>query len=279
MGSAALVRGCGFFLDIIRPMVYNKHNDNDGGIRMPNTEYNTKTTTIANSNGVICMTEYIPDASEKSQAVIMSHGFNGCGDDLGEIASILAENGIYAVCYDFNGGGTRCKSSGKTTDMSVLTEQDDLRSVIAHVKSRPDTDRIYLYGESQGGFVSALTAAEYDDIAGLFLVYPAFVIPDDWLDKKESEMQGVFDFAGVPLTRKYFDGVPRYDVFAKAFEFKNPVKIWHGSADTVVASDYSLRLVKGYERAELTVFSGLGHWFPPEIRSRVAGEIVCAIKG
>lgn len=244
---------------------------------MSNSAYITERSTVECKNGVISITEFIPEISEKCPAVILSHGFNGCGDDLNDIAAILAQNEIYAVCYDFNGGGVRCKSSGKTTDMSVLTEQDDLRAMIAHVRSRTDTERIYLYGESQGGFVTALTAPEYDDIAGLFLVYPAFVIPRDWLGRDESELQGTFVFMNVPISRKYYDGVPRYDVFAKAVEFKGPVKIWHGSADNVVDPEYSLRLVKEYEKAELTVFSGLGHWFPSELRRRIAGEMAEAI--
>ena len=244
---------------------------------MTQTGYKTENITFESKNGVISMTEYTPDTSETHPAVIMSHGFNSCQDDLKEVAEILAQNGIYALCYDFNGGGTRCKSSGKSTDMSVLTEQDDLRSMIAYVNSRPDIGHIYLYGESQGGFVSAITAPEYNDIAGLFLVYPAFVIPHDWLGRTEEELQGIFDFMGVPITRKYYDGVPRYDVFAKAAEFKNPVKLWHGGADNVVDPEYSLRLVKNYEKAELTVFSGLGHWFPPEVRSRIAEQIVNSI--
>lgn len=246
---------------------------------MSQTGYYTENTAIESKHGRIVMTEYIPRKDGKYPAVILSHGFNSCAEELGDVAAVLAENGIYALCYDFNGGGMRCKSSGKTTDMSVLTEQEDLRSVIAYVKSRPDTEKICLYGESQGGFVSAITAPEYTDISGLFLVYPAFVIPRDWLCKEESELQGTFEFMGVPLTRKYYEGVPRYDVFAKAAGSKSPVRIWHGSADPVVDPEYSLRLVGSYEQAELTVFSGLGHWFPPEIRSRVAKEIVAAING
>lgn len=246
---------------------------------MSQTNFNVNKTTVESKYGIISMTEFIPDISKTRPAVILSHGFNGCGDDLGDIAAQLAQNGICAVCYDFNGGGTRCKSSGSSTEMSVLTEQEDLRAVIAHVSSLPEIDRIYLYGESQGGFVSALTAPEYPEIAGLFLVYPAFVIPHDWLSRDENEMQGTFEFMGLPISRKYYDGVPRYDVFAKAVEFKNPVKLWHGSADDVVAPDYSLRLVKSYEKAELTVIGGFGHWFSPEIRSRIAGEMVAAIEG
>ncbi len=235
--------------------------------------YNTNTSSLESKHGKIVFTEYIPK-TEKAPCVIMSHGFNSCADELTDVAEKLAENGIYAICYDFNGGGTRCKSSGKTTDMSVLTEQDDLRDMVSYALAQSRTDGLYLYGESQGGFVSAITAPELESVKGLFLVYPAFVIPHDWLGKTEDEIAGEFEFMGVKLTRTYYDGVPRYDVTAKAAEFKKPIKIWHGGADPVVDPEYSLKLVKAAEKCELTVFSGLGHWFPPEIRKRVAAEIV-----
>ena len=240
------------------------------------THFSTNRSMIATARGDISLTEYLPTQGGKC-AVILSHGFNGCADDLADVAEKLAESGIFVVCYDFNGGGVRCKSTGKTTDMSILTEQADLRDIIAFVNKRPQIEKIYLYGESQGGFVSALTAPEFPEIAGLFLVYPAFVIPHDWLKKQESELEGEFEFMGVKLSRAYYDGVPRGDVIAKVSEFKNPIKIWHGSADPIVAPEYSLSLVKACEKCELTVFSGLGHCFPPEYRQRVAEEIVQAV--
>lgn len=73
------------------------------------------------------------------------------------------------------------KSDGKTTEMSVLTEVKDLEAVIAYVRTLPYTgDELLLMGCSQGGFVSAITAAKYPGIADkLVLFYPALYIPDD----------------------------------------------------------------------------------------------------
>ena len=43
-----------------------------------------------------------------------------------------------------------------------------------------DAEQIFLLGASQGGVVSAITAAEHtDEIRGLILLYPAFVLIDD----------------------------------------------------------------------------------------------------
>ena len=76
------------------------------------------------------------------------------------------------------------QSDGKTTDMSVLTEVSDLCTVIEYAKGLEYTDstNILLMGCSQGGFVSALTAAKLrDEIRKLVLFYPAFCIANIWL--------------------------------------------------------------------------------------------------
>lgn len=244
---------------------------------MKNASFTSNTTSLSTARGNIFLDEFIPENNERAACVIMSHGFNSCAAELHDIAKILAQNGIYAVCYDFNGGGNKVRSTGKTTDMSVSSEQDDLKDLINFIKDRYQFDKIYLYGESQGGFVSAITAPDIADIAGLFLVYPAFVIPHDWLGKDEDTLPDEFEFMDVRLSKTYYYGVPRYDVFAKATNFSNPVKIWHGAADPIVDPAYSLKLVKNYEKCELKIISGLGHWFPPTLRSEIAIEIADSI--
>lgn len=50
-----------------------------------------------------------------------------------------------------------------------------------------DTDHIFLLGASQGGMVSAITAAEHTkEIRGLMLLYPAFVLVDDAKERFQS---------------------------------------------------------------------------------------------
>ena len=50
-----------------------------------------------------------------------------------------------------------------------------------------DNDNIFLLGSSQGGVVSAITAADNsEDIAGAVLLYPAFVLVDDAMERFDS---------------------------------------------------------------------------------------------
>ena len=114
--------------------------------------------------------------------VILSHGFGGNYANGADYAERLAKMGYMAYAFDFCGGSTGSRSDGTTTDMSILTEKADLNAIIDYFRTRSDVDasRISLAGASQGGMVSALTAAERpDDIASLMLFYSALSIVDD----------------------------------------------------------------------------------------------------
>ena len=96
-------------------------------------------------------------------------------------AMALAKSGYATFCFDFCGGGIVCGSDGDSRDMSVLTEIEDLKSVIAYAKEQRYTNEkpLLLMGCSQGGLVAALTAAELpEEVGGLILQYPALMIPD-----------------------------------------------------------------------------------------------------
>ena len=105
---------------------------------------------------------YRPEGDGRFPIVIFSHGFNGHQSDFGHMTGLLAENGIGAFCFNFCGGGTGDTSGFPTTKMSLITEKEDLLAVLDEVRSWEwvDPDRIYLFGSSQGGMVSALAAEE-----------------------------------------------------------------------------------------------------------------------
>lgn len=209
---------------------------------------------------------------EKMPVVILSHGYNSCCAHVADLASFLSEKGFAVYCYDFCGGSTLSKSEGSSTDMSISSEIADLKSVIAMLSecSFTDKDRIFLYGESQGGFVSALTAAEKGNgIAGMVLLYPAFCIPDTWLPKKAEEMTEPFDFMGMTLSRAFRDGLPEYDVFEAVSNFTNPVLLLHGDNDKLVDISYSERLKTAFPSSELRVFAGEGHGFSDLARKQM----------
>lgn len=217
---------------------------------------------------------YIPDnGREKHPTVILSHGYNCIGDDMRDIAIDLARNGIMAYTFDYCGGSLRSSSSGDSVDMSIETEQDDLRHVIDMISGMDsaDSDKLYIYGESQGGFVAALTGAEMPDrIAGMFLVYPAFSIVDQWLAMNPDDMKEPFSFmGGMMLSKTFYDGVPRYDVYEHIKSFTNPVLIYQGDKDQVVNVSYAKRIDEAFPDSVLTIVEGAGHGFGGKDRTLV----------
>jgi alpha-beta hydrolase superfamily lysophospholipase len=104
-------------------------------------------------------------------------------------AEELVTHGIAVYTFDFRGGSVSSKSSGQTTEMSVMTEADDIKQLIDAAKTCDfvDTEKIVLIGASQGGAASSVYAsANGNEIAGLILLYPAFVIKDDLHEQFDS---------------------------------------------------------------------------------------------
>ena len=209
---------------------------------------------------------------DKIPAMILSHGYNSSHEDVSDLASALAEQGVYACCYDFRGGSVRSKSSGSSTEMSIQSEIDDLRAVIAHIEALDfvDIEKIYLYGESQGGFVSALTADE--KIKGLYLLYPAFCIPDNW-EGRTIEVEA--DFMGMTLSNRFCEGLPGYDVFEHIKKYSGTVKIYHGDSDKLVSLPYAQKAAESFKNAELIVFGGEGHGFSSSARKKLV-DLICS---
>lgn len=218
---------------------------------------------------------YRPEGEGRFPIVIFSHGFNGHQSDFGHMTGLLAENGIGSFCYNFCGGGTRDTSGFPTTKMSLDTEKEDLFAVLDEVRSWDwvDTDRVYLFGSSQGGMISALVAEERaEQIKAMILQYPAFCIADDW-QKKFPTLEDIPEeivLWDVPLGRAYFETVHDFDINERTGGFDKPVLFMHGTEDGVVPISYSEQGAKRYPNAGLEIFQGEGHGFTPEGDRRAA---------
>ena len=223
---------------------------------------------------VIRGTEYRPQG-KKLPVVIVSHGFMVNQSSVRNYARQFAKWGYAAYCFDFNGGCLKGKSDGRTTDMTVFTEKEDLMAVIAYVRSLPyvDASHLTLMGCSQGGFVSALTAAELkSQVEKLILFYPALCIPDD--ARRGQMMMAKFDPQNIPATikcgpfllgRNYAASVLSVDPFEEIRPYDGPVLIVHGTADRIVALDYAKKAQKAYNvsgnHCDLVILDGAGHGF------------------
>lgn len=216
-------------------------------------------------------TEYRP-AGENLPVAVVCHGFMAWQDTVRHYAKELARMGYCAYCFDFCGGSVmkKGKSDGATTDMSVLTEKRDLEAVIGYVLSRPYNSReLLLMGCSQGGFVSALVAAEHPGLVRkLVLFYPALCIPDD--ARAGKMMFARFDPKNIPdvincgpmkLGRCYPADVLEMDPVERIKGFDGPVLIVHGTKDSIVRLNYSQQAQQAYPNAKLHIIEGGAHGF------------------
>ncbi len=224
-------------------------------------------------------TEYRPQGDNLPIAIV-SHGFMANQESTRVYARHLAQLGYVAYCYDFNGGSVgRNKSDGKSTDMSVLTEVKDLEAVIAYTRSRSYTSgSVLLMGCSQGGFVSALTAAKPENkVNKLILFYPAFCIPDD--ARAGKMMFSKFDPNNIPeiikcgpmkLGRCYAADVIGMKEYELIQGYHGPVLIVHGTDDKIVNISYAHKANEAYlascgpENVTYNIIEDGAHGFSPE---------------
>ena len=210
------------------------------------------------------------EAAPGMPAVIVSHGFLANEKTVCGYAAALAEQGFLAVTFDFNGGGLGSRSDGKSADMTLLTEKEDLLAVIRAVQGQLQPASVSLMGCSQGGFVSALAAKALgaEAVHRLILFYPALCIPDD--ARRGHMMFYRFDPKHVPdvlgrvpmkLGGDYARVVMEMDPFEEIGGYCGPVLLVHGTEDNIVNISYARRAKDCYDRCEYHEIVGGGHGF------------------
>ena len=208
-------------------------------------------------------------AKGKMPVAIIAHGFNGTHHFGRNYFETLNKLGYQVYTFDFACGSVNSRSDNNTMNMSILDEQSDLEAIVRYFKQQPDVDasRIVLIGESQGGLVSALTAANMPkDISRTILIFPALCIPDNWTARYPnlSDIPDTTRLWNVPMGRRFFTEVRDINVFKRIGKYKRPVLIVQGDKDPVVSMKDSERAVKIYKDARLHVIPGAGHGFKPK---------------
>lgn len=245
---------------------------------------------------------YLPEGQEPPyRTVICSHGFGGTMDfGTKAYAAFFAKNGYAAVAFNFRPDGKM-----DMEDSSVLTETATLNAVIDRISAREDVDsnQIFLFGESQGGFDSAHAAFGRKDIRGLVLLYPAFVLQrDSW--SRHPEISGgepfdpvLFDPASLDLdlipegkesmgwftfSSLYTRDSLTFNIYAEMRQMPLPVLIVHGTADQVVPVQFGRDAAdpgKGFPNARILEIEGAGHGFSGAAWQRAADEALAFLDG
>ena len=222
---------------------------------------------------------FVPDVEGRVPLVIFSHGLGANVEHEEEVQKTLAKAGIAVFSFEFAGGSSSSApmSEGLTTEMSVLTEVQNLKDAIriASGLEYADPQKIYLMGSSQGGLVTALTAEEVTNIAGLFLFYPAFSLPDDIRSSfpKLDEVPETFNLLGTKIGKKYITDIYDMDPYANLEKLGMPVHIFHGKDDNIVPITASQKTMKRLKDARLTTLEDTGHALTPEQQAQIGFEI------
>lgn len=208
------------------------------------------------------------DKAKRQPLAIITHGFNGTHASARVYFDSLNKLGYQVCAIDLPCGSVYSKSDNNTVNMSITDGKNDLKAVVDHFRRQPDVDKgnIVLVGESQGGLVSALAAAEMpESVRKLVLVFPALCIPRDWNGryKNISDIPDTTKLWGVPLGRRFFLELREMNVFGDIGKFKRPVMIVQGDKDPVVSLQDSKRAVKDYRKAILRIIPNAGHGFKP----------------
>lgn len=210
---------------------------------------------------------YIPDNEQEIfPLLVLSHGFNNNMDNTRNDAITFSKAGYMTFIFDYIGGALNKKSDGQITEMSVLTEADDLNIVIDELKEdeRVHNDYIFVAGQSQGGFISTYIACTREDIRGLIGFYPAYVLQDDAL-KQYTKLEDVPNTyvtpIGITVGKIYWKDATSFDIYEMMENCEVPTLIIHGTSDNIVPISYAERAVETLHNAELLTIQGAGHGF------------------
>ena len=198
---------------------------------------------------------------------IIAHGFNGSFEYGRNYYPTLGHLGYQCYTFDFPCGSVRSRSDKNTLNMSVLDEVSDLKAIVAYFR-RIGHKHVVLIGESQGGLVSALTAAALkDEVSQLVLVYPALCIPDNWRQRYPAleDIPEVTELWGVKMGRRYFKEIHDMHALELISPYRGQVLIVQGDKDPIVSMEDSRRAQHLYSPGtQLHVIAGAGHGFKPQ---------------
>ncbi len=230
-------------------------------------EFTTREHLIPADGRTIYSRIWFPMTAQKRPSIIFSHGYNGCHSDFDVECQHFARHGYVCCSFDFCGGSTRSRSTGKSTDMTLFTELDDLLAVYDHIASLDEVDEtaVFLLGGSQGGLVTAM-AAEERPARGMILYFPAFSIPDNWRGRfgPIEAIPETHEFWGLTLGRSFFASMHDFFPFDCVGGYSGPVLILQGDQDGIIPVPVAQRAAGKYAKAELVILPGEGHGFSPE---------------
>lgn len=239
--------------------------------------------------GGLAMEVTLPDEfneeTDNCPIVILMHGIFSSKDivPIPALARALAKEGIASICFDFGG---HWKSEGQMQQMTVGKEIKDALAMWEYAKSLPYVTEIGLLGHSQGGVVASMTAgilaSRGESPSALVLVAPGSVVQDACKGGRffgaefnpADPPEYVKCFGIMKLGREYILTTQELDIYGTAKAYTGPVRLIHGSKDTIVPMSCSEKFVETYtQETELIVVDGENHMITRKLKKVVAHAV------
>lgn len=276
----------------------------------------TKRFTVDNDGMKIQGIAYLPANStapnqvKKSPAIIMSHGYLSNLHNFEYFATQFAMIGYNVFTFNFCCGSDETDpelmSDGTTTNLCIEGEISDLITVYNYVSTRDyvKSDEIILLGESQGAFVSGLTAARLQEkISKLIMIFPAVCIPDH---ARRGTLGGAnYDPKNPPeliyteramLSKVFVDDVKDMDAYSELAKYKGETLLIQGTCDSIVVPEYQYIVKKEFDltdnienenaqitnsnhRLKLQMVRGMDHYTGGEHKEALKDSIRYFIEG
>ena len=277
---------------------------------------NTKRSTVDNEGRKIQGIAYLPanstapDQVKKSPAIIMSHGYLSNLHNFEYFATQFAMIGYNVFTFNFCCGSDETDpelmSDGTTTNLCIEGEISDLIAVYNYVSTRDyvKSDEIILLGESQGAFVSGLSAARLQEkISKLVMIFPAVCIPDH---ARRGTLGGAsYDPKNPPeliyteramLSKVFVDDVKDMDAYSELAKYKGETLLIQGTCDSIVVPEYQYIVKKEFDltdnienenaqitnsnhRLKLQMVRGMDHYTGGEHKEALKDSIRYFIEG
>ena len=243
---------------------------------------------------------------KKSPAIIMSHGYLSSLSNFEYFATQFAALGYNVFTFNFCCGSDETNpellSDGKTTELCIEGEINDLIKVYEYVASLDyvKSDEIILWGESQGAFVSGLTAARLQEkISRLVMIFPAVCIPDH---ARRGTLGGAnYDPKNPPeliyteramLSKTFVDDVKDMDAYSELAKYKGETLLIQGTSDSIVVPEYQYIVKNEFDitdaktnescanhRLKLMMVRGMDHYTGGEHKEALKDSIRYFLEG
>ena len=254
---------------------------------------------FAECRAVLCLPDNYSDSGEKTQLIIACHGAGSVVDfethRTGGLGGVLSCVDAGYAALDIDGADPSGLTMGNPEHVFAL-----YRAYKYAIKHYNLTERVVLYGGSMGGQTAVNFANTFPSLClALGIFYPrlnilSFETADGhhchgtW-DTTTPGKSGISTRERIILNFHMDGGEWNGDRVAGFEPYNNrsftnekgekvvmppcPIKIWHGTADSVIDPVISQEYVKAVRRggcyAELRMIEGVGHWTIPSMRDEL----------